>query len=358
VRRFNDITAAATVMYQTGGGTASDRSDYLAAIGTLRFAPGENAKQVTVFTTDDVRHESNETFTLTLSNPTGAFLGTQPTIVVTISDNDATDGLVNPADDAQFFVRQHYQDFLNRAPDSAGLAFWSNQITSCGADTQCIEVKRINVSAAFFLSIEFQQTGYLVYKTNQASFNSGEHLDLQSFLSDTQEIGRGVVVGQAGAEALLEANKQRFFLDFVQRPAFLAPGAYPTTQTAGQFVDKLNGNTFDPLNPSAGSALTGGQRDALVAQLTADPVSPALRAQVLRSVSENEVFTQRQSNKAFVLMQYFGYLRRNPNASPDSDFAGYDFWLGKLNQFDGNFVQAEMVKAFITSVEYRTRFGP
>jgi len=61
-------------------------------------------------------------------------------------------------------------------------------------------------------------------------------------------------------------------------------------------------------------------------------------------------------NKAFVLMQYFGYLHRNPNDPPDTDFAGYTFWLNKLNQFNGDFVQAEMVKAFINSNEYRSRF--
>ena len=56
-------------------------------------------------------------------------------------------------------------------------------------------------------------------------------------------------------------------------------------------------------------------------------------------------------------MQDFGYLRRNPNDPQDSDYTGYKFWLDKLNQF-GNFVDAEMVKAFITSTEYRQRFGP
>jgi len=357
VRRFNDFSTAATVDYQTVNGTASDRSDYLAAVGTIHFAPNEAARQITIFTTDDALHEANETLTLTLSNPTGSFLGTQTTLVLTISDNDSTDGATNPSDDAQFFVRQHYQDFLNRNPDSAGLSFWTNEITSCGTDQQCTEVKRINVSAAFFLSIEFQQTGYLVYKANQASFNSGEQLALKSFLSDTQEIGRGVIIGQPGADALLESNKQRFFLDFVQRPSFVAPGACPLTLTAAQFVDRLNGNTFDPLNPSAGPALTQSERDGLVAQLASDPASSALRAQVLRSVSENGVFHQRQFSKAFVLMQYFGYMRREPNTNPDSDFSGYNFWLGKLNEAKGNFIQAEMVKAFISSSEYRGRFG-
>jgi hypothetical protein len=74
-------------------------------------------------------------------------------------------------------------------------------------------------------------------------------------------------------------------------------------------------------------------------------------------VAENQTYSQREFNRAFVLMQYFGYLRRNPDDSPDNDLAGYNFWLGKLNQFNGNFISAEMVKAFITSVEYRRRFG-
>jgi len=82
------------------------------------------------------------------------------------------------------------------------------------------------------------------------------------------------------------------------------------------------------------------------------------RAHALRRVAENSSFAQQEINRAFVLMEYFGYLRRNPNDTPDSDYSGYDFWLTKLNQFGGNFVNAEMVKAFIVSGEYRQRFGP
>ena len=125
----------------------------------------------------------------------------------------------------------------------------------------------------------------------------------------------------------------------------------------GAVVDKLNGNTFDPLNPSAGPALTPSERDGLVAQLASEPASSDLRAQVLRSICENGIFHRRQFSKAFVLMQYFGYLRREPNTNPDSDFSGYNFWLGKLNASNGNFIEAEMVKAFISSSEYRGRFG-
>jgi hypothetical protein len=96
----------------------------------------------------------------------------------------------------------------------------------------------------------------------------------------------------------------------------------------------------------------------LVNLLGATPGDPAKRAQVLRLVSEDATLRTAEFNDAFVLMQYFGYLRRNPNDAPNTDFSGYDFWLTKLNQFGGNFVNAEMVKAFIISTEYRQRFGP
>lgn len=69
------------------------------------------------------------------------------------------------------------------------------------------------------------------------------------------------------------------------------------------------------------------------------------------------MLAQQEFNKAFVLMEYFGYLGRNPDDPPDSDFAGYNFWLTKLNNFNGNYVNADMVKAFLVSSEYKQRFG-
>ncbi len=358
VTRTGNTSVAAKVDYATTDATASERSDYLAALGTLMFAAGETSKTVSVFIVDDRFGEGPETFNVTLSNPTGCTLGSPGAVAVTINSDEAANGS-NPLKDAtfdsDFFVRQQYVDFFNREADAGGLAFWKNQLDMC-TTSACRDIKRVNVSGAFFLSIEFQQTGYLVYKTYQAAFNSGENLGLRQFLPDTQEIGRGVVIGQPGADQLLDQNKQRFFDDFVLRTSFVA--AYPASMSAAQFVDKLNANTYDPSIPGSGGALTQGQRDALVSQLSANPSSATLRSPVLRSVAENSTFSARQSNKAFVLMQYFGYLRRNPNDAPNSDFSGYNFWLGKLNEFNGNFVNAEMVKAFIVSGEYQQRFGP
>ncbi len=368
VGRNGDTSAASTVEYATGdnagasacnlsGGSASSRCDYLQTIGKLTFAPGETTKTILIPIVDDVFVDGpTETFSITLSNPTNATLGTA-NATLSINDNDSSLG-VNPIDDATFFVRQHYIDFLNREPDTAGLNFWTNEITSCGANPQCIEVKRINVSAAFFLSIEFQQTGYFVervYKTayGNATGNStlgGPHtfpvpiIRLHEFLADKQLIGDGVIVGQTGWEALLEQRKNQYVADFVQRTRFTTE--HPTSLTPTEFVDRLNTNAGNPLSPT--------ERSLLVMELTN---GSRTRAQVLRAIAEDSDLVNAEVNRAFVLAQFFGYLRRNPNDLPDSDYTGYDFWLLKLNQFNGNFVNAEMVKAFILSGEYRHRFG-
>jgi hypothetical protein len=148
----------------------------------------------------------------------------------------------------------------------------------------------------------------------------------------------------------LENNKQAFALDFVQRSRFTT--AFATTLTPAQFVDALFTNAG--VTPSAGDRQTAINEFGS-ATTTSDT---AARGRALRDVAENSILNTQEFNRAFVLMQFFGYLRRNPNDPQDTDYTGYEFWLNKLNQFNGNFVSAEMVKAFITSVEYRQRFGP
>src|SRR3989441_1689864 len=259
----------------------------------------------------------------------------------------------NPIDDAQTFVAQNYRDFLNREPDTSGLAFWSNQINSCGSDLTCIEAKRTSVSAAFYLSMEFQQSGYLVYRFYKAAYGKlpGAPVPIRfsDFLPDDQAIGLGVVVNQSGWETVLENNKQMFATDFVQRPRFAS--AYPASMSPEVFVDALLANSgVTPTSIDRAAAIT----EFGSASTTSDS---SARARALRRVAENSTLIQNEFNRAFVLTEYFGYLRRNPNDAPDTDFDGYNFWLNKLNQFNGDFVQAEMVKAFIDSSEYRRRFG-
>jgi uncharacterized delta-60 repeat protein len=357
VTRSGDTSAPTNVNYTSmlgsGAGAANDRGDFTFAAGTLRFNAGETSKTFNIFVADDAFVEGEEYFTLVLGAPTGGTsLGVPSSTVVHLLDNDAAPSASNPADDAAFFVRQHYRDFLGRDPDADGLAFWTGEITQCGANAVCREVKRVNVSAAFFLSIEFKETGYFVYLLHKAAFNTGERLPLRNFQSDAQQVGRDAVVGSDGWEQKLAANKQAFADAFVARTAFAA--AYPQALTAAQFVDALLANTGDPLNPAAGGALSQAERDQLISDLASGAKT---RAQVLRALAENDEYRRRQLSRAFVLMQYFGYLRRAPNELPDASFDGYNFWLSKLNEFRGNYIEAEMVKAFISSDEYRRRFG-
>jgi hypothetical protein len=269
---------------------------------------------------------------------------------------------VNAIDNSANFVRQHYRDFLAREPDPAGLDFWTNQIAACGNNAQCTEVRRIDVSASFFLSIEFQQTGYLIerfYKTaygdavGNSTFGSNHQVFVPAvrfndFLKDTQRIGRGVIVLQPGWEQMLENNKQAYALEFVQAARFVS--AFPTTQTPAQFVDQLNQN--------AGNVLSQAEQTSVINLFggAANSSDTAARAKAIRQVAEDQDLYNAEYNRAFVLAEYFGYLRRNPNDAPDGDYTGYDFWLTKLNQFSGNYINAEMVKAFLTSIEYRQRF--
>jgi hypothetical protein len=259
----------------------------------------------------------------------------------------------NPIDQPDFFVKQHYADFLNRQPDQSGLDFWTQQITSCGSDAPCILLKRVNVSAAFFISIEFQQTGNLVYKMYKAGFGnlSGKPVavDRTPFLADTRQIQSTptqVVVGQGDWQAQLEANKQAFALAFVQRSQFQSMYA---GMNASDYVQRLFTNT--------GVTPTAAETEAAINAFNSAG-GDAGRAAALRSVAESNSVSNSLFNEAFVLMQYFGYLQRNPNDPPDADYSGYNFWLTKLNQFNGDYIAAEMVKAFISSTEYRQRFGP
>jgi hypothetical protein len=266
----------------------------------------------------------------------------------------------NPIGDAAFFTRQQYLDFLSREPDPSGFAFWTKQIYSCGLNQACVRLRTINVSGAFFLSVEFQQTGYLVERLYRTAYGqvdgvSGGHtlkvpvVRRNEFLPDTQQIGQGLIVGQTGWEQVLENNKQALTLAFVQRSRFTT--AFPTSMTPAQFVDALDANAGPVLSASERATAIGLFGSAL------DTSNVTARSQALRQVADDPDLINAEFNRAFVLMQYFGYLQRNPNEGPDSDYTGYEFWLTKLNKFNGSYVNAQMVQAFIDSGEYRSRFG-
>ncbi|MDT7777936.1 MAG: thermitase [Acidobacteriota bacterium] len=262
-------------------------------------------------------------------------------------------GTANPIDDTRNFVRQQYLDFFNRAPDASGYDFWSHEVEGCGANAACAQFRRVNTSGAFFLSIEFRDTGYFVYRLHKAAFGNlatdkPVPVRYEDFMPDTQAIGEGVVVNSTGWEQKLAANREAFLLNFVTRQRF--KDAFPNGMSAVDITNKLFFN--------AGVLPSESERQAVLNQLSPNPDSPALRAAALKLVAEHPALAQHEFNRAFVLMQYFGYMRRNPDDAPElnRNFDGFNFWLKKLEDNGGDFHRAEMVRAFIEATEYRARF--
>jgi hypothetical protein len=360
VLRTGDVSGPATVDYITSGVTASQRTDYTFAQATLRFAANESSKTFDLLISEDIKREGTETFTVTLSNGTGQALLGQPSTASIVINDDALESGPNPIVFTDIFVGQHYHDFLSRQSDSAGQSFWENQINACGSNSACIDDRRTNVSAAFFLSVEFQQTGFFVIRAHKAAFGSDPSVPRYlTFLHDQKRVSDGVVVGNAGWELLLAANRQAYLEEFVSRPEFVS--AFPQGSPAFTYVDQLFANegvtpTFNE-RQSAATAYGSGNTSG--------------RAAALKSVIDSDSVFSKQYNPAFVLMQYFGYLRRDADDPPDNNFGGYNFWLNKLDQFSlpgenvrdervalNRVKRAEMVKSFLVSDEYVGRFGP
>ncbi len=374
VNRTGDLSVPVTVDYATSDtgssnvcsllntGMASSRCGFSMTLGTLRFAATEATKTFIIPIDQDSYTEGPEVFTVNLTNLTGAGAGLASPSSATVTINDSAAPAPNANDDTAAFVREQYHDFLNREPDAAGLAFWKDNIDLCNdaarrpaglTVAQCIEVRRVDTSAAFFLSIEFQQTGNLVRGFYVAALNRPATNNMPAFAEferDTQAVQMGVIVGQGNWQQTLADNRDAFMRDFVMRAEFV--GLYPTTDTPTQYVDKLYLHTgITPTSSERSSAITEFGSAATAADAGA-------RGRALFDVTQNTTFQTREINRSFVQMEYFGYLRRNPNDAPDGNFAGYNFWLNKLNQFNGNYLDAEMVRAFLNSSEYRQRFGP
>jgi Tol biopolymer transport system component len=325
VTRAGSTTGTATVDYSTRNGTASDKGDYTPAIGTLRFNAGETSKSFIVSIIDDAFIETDETVNLTLRNPVGASLGSPATATLTILDNDSAllSTNPNPIDNTAFFVRQHYLDFLNREPDPVGFAGWQSILNNCAfGDPNC---DRITVSSDFYRSEEFQTRGYFIYRFYSVSFGRFPHY--AEFLPDWARVSGF----QSATE--LEASKVAFINDFMSRPEFV--NKYGSVTDPAAYVNALV--------TTAGVTLPNKQQ--LIDDLAAGRKS---RADVLRAIVESSQVAAKFFNEAFVVMEYFGYLRRDPDIL-------YLNWLDLLNR-TGDF--RTMVNGFVNSLEYRQRFGP
>jgi hypothetical protein len=273
----------------------------------------------------------------------------------------------NPIDDAREFVRWQYKDFLRREPDGPGWDHWTNEITMCSdsanrlpgeSESDCTSRKRANTSAAFFLSPESQNTSYFVIRVYLGSLGRMPHYGggttLESeFTGDVATVSNGIVVNNQLSPSVINSNKQAFVNAFVTRSEFRA--IYDGLNNT-QYVDKLFQTTGVTPSSNDRQALIDGlgngtETHASVLFKVVDGTTTINTEGHLQfNTTYGKAFYDNKFNAAFVQMEYFGYLQRDP------DDAGYAFWLNKLNLF-GNWVDAQMVLAFMTSPEYRARFG-
>ncbi len=331
-------------------GQASARCDFNTAGGTLRFAAGETSKNITLSIVDDGYVEGNETLTVTLSNPSGTSLGTPSTATVTIVDNDAN--ATNPFDNNAFFVRQQYLDFLLREPDAGGFNNWLNILNNCqpnqgglGSDPNC---DRVFVSSGFFRSTEFGERGYWAYRYYHAAL--GRRPQFAEFLTDLRRLSGFL------SPAEEEAQRAAFVDDFMQRPEFTALyGGLTNAANAAQFIAKLEQTAHVTL-PATTTTLPGQPpqygRQELIDKMATGQFTAA---QTLRAFIEQKVVFDAFFFRAFVAMQYFGYLTRDP------EDAGYNDWVDVLTNGRGNIPPGDfyhLIFGFVWSVEYRQRFGP
>ena len=341
VTREGDVAGPATVNFATAdtaglaacsvvNGKASERCDYGTTVGTLRFAAGEASKTIVIPIVNDVNVEGNETFTLTLTNAAGAQMGSPASLTVTINDNDLAPATQNPIDGIEPFVTQQYIDFLGRLPDPVGFANWVATLSGCpnggfgeNLNPSC---DRVHVSAGFFLSDEFRGRGYWAYRFYEVAFDRRPLYT--EFVPDMAQVGGA----QSPQSELL--SKAAYTDAFVKRT---------------EFTNRYNGlENFQYVNALEQNAeITLSNKADLIAALNTQQKT---RAQVLREIVESKAVEDQLFIRAFVAMQYFGYLRRDP------DTIGFNNWVTTLTNDPSNF--RHMIFGFIFSTEYRGRLGP
>jgi hypothetical protein len=358
VTRSGSMSGAATVDYRTvdtdtftfgcadtvhNNGSAYGRCDFATTVGTLSFAAGEASKTFVIPIIDDSYAEGSEIFTVQLSNPTGASLGSPSSAIVTIHDNEIVNGS-NPIFTTPFFVRLHYLDFLGREPEVnepyTAILNGCSDVNNVDPNSPSAACDRLNVSGQFFGSPEFKFKGGYVIVFYRVAFNR-----LPTYTEFANDLAS--VTGATAAEVV--ARRAAFANNFVLRPEFAPLSAMSNMNCVNTLMDRYglgSITTPDPANPE-GTIKVTMTRAQMIAALDGSTLT---RAQVLRAIVQSDEVVNREALNVFISSQYYGYLRRTP------DTAGFNSWLTHLSTHPGDF--RIMVNGFVNSIEYRLRFGP
>ncbi len=253
-------------------------------------------------------------------------------------------------EDNDYFVFQQYVDFLGRMPDTGGFNDWNTVLNNCGpnrgglgSDPGC---DRVHVSSGFFRSTEFGERGYWVYRFYHGVL--GNRPLLAQFKPDIRRLNGN----QTPAE--LEANRAALIADFMGRPAFTAIyNGLTNAGNAAQFIAKLE-ETAGVTLPASTTTEPGQPpqfgRSELIQKMSSGEFTAG---QTLRAFIEQKVVFDKFFFRAFVAMQYFGYLNRDP------EDAGYNDWVDVLTNGRGSIPPGDfrhLIFGFVWSVEYREKF--
>ena len=241
--------------------------------------------------------------------------------------------VVNPVDDARFFITQQFTDLTGREPDQATIDKLTAQLTGCGSRADCLRTRRVEISANLLLENELPGTGVFLYGLYSTAL--GRLPRYTEFESDRTTI--------ASQKNELEATRMALASALVERPEFKRK--YPATMKPAEFVDAL----LAPLVQSTGVDL-GSERSLLIGLLD-DGANG--RAMVLARLASDQRVVDANYNQALVLFQYFTYLRRNP------DEAVYNTWVNTLKNkpLRDPETARSLVCNFLHSTEYQNRFG-
>jgi len=232
----------------------------------------------------------------------------------------------HPLTSNEFFVRQLYIDFLGREADQAGLSAWLNNLNGnapqCKLPTDC---DRIAVATGFVSSPEFRDRGYFAYEMYSAVLGRLPHYS--ELIPDMARLNGFL------SAAELEANKQAYISEFMMRSEDTQK--YGALNNA-QFVDALTQAGGLPNHPAKTAWVTGLNNGTLT------------RAQVVRQYIDSTETYQKFLNEAVIIMDYFGFLRRDADAA-------YQAWIDIFNHSNDYRL---IINGFMNSPEYGLRFGP
>lgn len=374
VTRTGDLATAATVEYSTSDtsfdnecdqatGQASQRCDYAAAAGTLRFAAGENGKIISIPIINDGYIEGPEVFSLQLRNPSGAALGANAQASISIADRGvATQPSENPYLNNEFFVRMNYLDFLAREPDAEGWNTWPQLLNNCGPERGFLGAPpgcdRAHASHGFYASPEFTDTGFLLYRMYEVGMNRLPRY--AEFIPDMASLsGHGI------PELIRQQNLQDYLEQFTGKQDFKSrfQGALQPTG-AQELVLKLE-QTAGITLPA--SAVTGAGQPTQYgrAELIQKRASGEFTVgQTLKAFVEQQPVYDKYFPRGAVTMQYFAYLKRDPDLK-DPLLLGWTDWVEVFTHGGASRGRPDipprdthhLIFGFIYSTEYRKRFG-